>query len=192
MTTFRDILDSELAPDAPITSDLGYRWRDNPSMVEIAEVVISNDATIEFTDFDASLFEDYHFKFRNVVPATNGVAINLRTSANSGISYDSGANDYNNGSSGDLSYLGLTQNSTNVSNVANIGFSSELIIFGPSRSVHTMIASKGMYYDYTFFWLKQSDSEGFRDSAAAVNAVQVYASTGNLSTGTITMYGIKK
>lgn len=30
MTDYNAILDSELQPDAPITSNLGFRWRDNP------------------------------------------------------------------------------------------------------------------------------------------------------------------
>ena len=61
----------------------------------IASTDISDAATVSFTGFDASKYDNYVFYIQNVtITGNGGIDFGLRTSSNGGSSYDSGSSDY--------------------------------------------------------------------------------------------------
>lgn len=51
-------------------------------------------ASLNFTEFDNAIFNDYAWKLINVRPTTDAVTLRKRLSTNGGSSYDAGASDY--------------------------------------------------------------------------------------------------
>ena len=60
----------------------------------ISSTNISGAATYAFTAVVAASYEMYLISFDNIIPATDSVPLEMRTSSNAGSSYDSGASDY--------------------------------------------------------------------------------------------------
>ena len=62
-------------------------------LVFISGVTLSNVASVSFTGID-STYETYVFMLNNVVPASDGVQLLMRTSTDGGSSFDSTSGDY--------------------------------------------------------------------------------------------------
>lgn len=193
MSIYVDIPNTDIDQDSPLTVALMSSVRDNPIFVRLASTTISGDAMVEFTAFNSSLFENYLFYLNNIVPVTDSVGLHLRTSADSGSSYDSGASDYTwngiNGASGADSKINLVSVDT-IGNDVVRGVSAVLHVFNPHSSNNTDLSFAGGY-NHATSGIQESQTVGTRLSAAGVDAVRFFASSGNLSTGTITMYGMR-
>lgn len=169
----------------------------------IATADLSNDATAEFTGFDASKYDAYEFVLQNVIPSNDDVRFYIRTSTDNGSSYDAGASDYsfaisqiggaNTNASTAVSIMDLTNigNGVEVGSAAGEdGVSMTLRVIGPHLSKSTFITWHGMY-------VNSAGNEtgiigaGSRKSSADVDAVQFTFQSGNLESGTITMYGLR-
>lgn len=176
------------------------------SWVKILAQTASSSATIDFTGLD-STYKTYAFVFDNLLPATNQVDLWVRTSTNGGVSYDSGASDYNytsfftvggsNGSNSGGTVAGsqinasIINGSYGISNVAGNGYNSTMYLYDPSATNQAKFTYTGQYetagagaYICAFF------GSGYRASFAAINAVRFLMSSGNIASGTITMYGL--
>ena len=161
----------------------------------IASTDISNAATVNFTGFDSSKYDAYRFVFSNIVPVTDNVSLDVRTSSDGGSSYDSGSNDYR---------MNRLKNGTNLAYSANNfgvgldigsdgspenGCSGELIVFGPHLVQNTYLIVQSLSDSHTGALISLYNT-GFRTSVADVDALQFLAGSGNLESGTITMYGM--
>jgi len=169
---------------------------------------ISNDATANFTAFDASEYDAYLFELMNVVPATDKAFLDLTTSTDGGSSYDTGASDYawnawllyetvdrQDYDAADA-HIGLTGNTTASQGVGSAagehGVSGQVWVHGPHLAENTSIT-------WQLMWPGGAAAAqpniifggGYRISAADVDALQFLFSSGNLETGTINMYGLK-
>jgi len=167
----------------------------------IATADASDVAAIEFTGFDSGLYDGYMFLLANVTPATDAAGLRVRTSSDGGSSYDSGASDYAyvyNSANDTPSQAGAgaaTATSILISGqVGNAtgenGVSGVVYILGPHLSQATQITSQ-VVYDSPSNSLTQIIGAGRRHTASGVNAAQFLFSTGNISSGTITMYGLR-
>lgn len=169
----------------------------------IDSATISSDATVEFdsADFDAATYGSYLFTFANVMPETSGQSLRARTSADGGTSFDSGASDYSHIATFAGGTAGINTESTNASEIifsegvsnaaASGGLSGQLWLHNPgaaafSEMVGDFVTTRS---DGTF---SRSTSGGRRKSAAAVDGIQFRASSGNLLSGVITMFGVRK
>lgn len=96
MSTYNEIFDTQLDPDAPITSGLGYQFRENP--IAIAEgasgapkiamkVVQGTGATINFTGLDD--FNGIWLDFYATESGGVGADITIALSDDNGSSYSS-------------------------------------------------------------------------------------------------------
>lgn len=186
-----------------LTSD-GTNWSSSAptsgsGLVLISTATASSSATISFTGLTSTYFS-YKIIFQNVTPASDQVDFSLRTSANNGSSYDSGATDYNygryvilystqavsgNASSG-VAQIPLTFSQGNAANETTNG---ELIIINPSASNYCHMFFNLQYTNYqpAIYAAYEACS---RLSAAAVNAIQFSFSSGNIATGIFKLYGI--
>lgn len=164
----------------------------------ISSTDLSNDAGAEFTGFNASLYDSYLFALSNVIPSTDNAILYMRTSSNGGASFDSGVSDYLRssfyqqsstpvGDGGTVSQLSLSV--IGVGNAAGEeGCSGEVTILGPHLTKKTRIQSH-LGYLSSLGVATQALLSGERRASEDVDAVSFFFSSGNLSSGTITMYG---
>jgi len=157
---------------------------------------ISNAATQAFTQFDSSKYVHYLFEFRLVIPATDNVLLQVRTSSNSGSSYDSGSDNYHNfGNTTDVNVIDPFGTNTFGSDSGELGASLDIECRLPhvTSSYTYIISSGGVGQDpnsriYSNNYVTYG---GSRQATANVNAIQFFFSSGNIESGEIRMYGIK-
>ena len=162
----------------------------------IASTDISNDATVSFTGFDASKYDSYKFTFHNIRNENDNISLHFRSSSDtSSHSYDSGSNNYARSDtqagvqgSTSASTLGTLYRQIGAAS-GEIGISGTVEVFGAHLSANTFFNS--FFGGYTANGaITQGFSTNIRVEDAQVNAVQFLVSSGNLVSGTITMYGI--
>lgn len=171
----------------------------NGKLILITSSTASGDASICFTDLSSSYFM-YVVVLDMVICATDTDNLCLRTSTDNGSSYDSGSSDYtynavtidyneNVAIAGDAddSEIELIRSCGTGSNEFCTGL---VYLMNPSGTTYTNIMWE--------FYCRKSDAipyyikgRGARLSAADVDAVQFFMSSGNISSGTFKLYGVK-
>jgi hypothetical protein len=169
-----------------------------PDVVLLDTQTASNSASIDFTGLSAT-YTRYEIQYTNVVPATDGARIGLRTSTDGGSTFDSGASDYNSQNHGHVSttdsssaytgtYIRLALAGTG--NGANEMCSGVVQIIHPSASAYTHTLHQAVYWS-TLGALNASYGSAYRASTTAVDAAQILFDTGNITSGTFKLYGYK-
>jgi len=170
------------------------------SMVFISSATASNDATLSFTGI-SSTYDRYVFAIEAIRPATDGARLYLLTSTDNGSSYDTGASDY--ASVVRYSNVGIVRTDVNdndaflrvgppTGNATTESVNGIMDLWAPSNSaMFTQITSSGTY-SHTDGNPKSFEGGGGRKSAGDVDAVQFKMDSGNITSGTIRMYGIAK
>ena len=172
-------------------------------LIFISGATASNSATVAFTGI-SSTYETYVLTFNNVVPATDNVSFNMRTSTDGGSSYESGAGNYRyvdeRGSQGGTGVTGsasateiiLVAAGSGVGSDTGEGFNGIAYLYHPSNTgLYTSISSHGHYQDGAADSMYYQSS-GTRIAAADVDAIQFYFSSGNIESGEINLYGMVK
>jgi hypothetical protein len=152
---------------------------------------------VEFTGFDNSVYDHYQIVLANVIPATDNAALYLRMSDDGGSTYKSGANNYTYvlaSYAGDAfdntstTFIRLTDDGGSAS--AEHGVSGSVWVYGAGLTKKTHCTSalastknNGAINDF------QGASRLTLD--VAVDAVQLFFSTGNLESGIISLYGMR-
>ena len=167
-------------------------------LVFISSVTASDDATLSFTSI-SSTYAQYVFTIEAIRPATSSAELYLLTSSNNGSSYDTGGSDY----SRLIIYYGGSTRVESIANSAaflavgppcgnasNDSVNGTMELHSPSDSAKfTQISMRGSMSqadgDLKAFW-----GGGGRKSVGDVDAVQFKMSSGNITSGTIRMYGI--
>ena len=174
------------------------------------ETSASSAATFAFTSVDASAYDAYVIYLMNVTPATDAQHLWLRTSTDGGSSYDTsgyswsvlrqaGTSDGGLGPDQDLddSEIALTGDDTGDMNLVGSatgedGVSGTIRIHGPHLAKATMVNWQ------LAFQAAQPESAinmalggGGRDSAADVDAFQIKFASGDIESGTISVFGVK-
>ena len=155
------------------------------------------NATIDDT------YEEYELHIIDYIPATDNTDVYLRTSSNSGSSYDAGATDYkyaglgyrDAGSNDNFASAGAAQiqlQELGTGNTAGESFNCVIKFFNPAGTSNTK----------NFMWASVAEQSpggcstwrggGLRDSTSAVNALRILSSSGNITSGLFKLYGIKK
>ena len=174
---------------------------------------ISAAATWDFTATDAASYDAYEVHLMNVIPATDATMLRMRTSTDGGSTYDSTSGHYghtnyftgeNAGTpaienqhtvdSGETTYLAITSpdggTNADVGSGANEhGVSGVIRIHGPHLTKYTMITAHVGYISAAGE-IAQAMMAGVRNSAADVDAWQLYFNSGNIESGTINVYGL--
>ena len=170
----------------------------------ISSSTASSSSEITFTGL-SSTYSTYAIVMHEVQPATDGVILYLRTSTNNGVSYDSGASDYawasigtNDGGTFDpegsaadtqISIAG-DQASEELGNATNETLAGTIWIFKPSDAQYCKVLFDCNYTDLVDDQCSVHGS-GSRLSAADVDAVRLFMSSGNISQGTFKLYGLR-
>jgi hypothetical protein len=176
------------------------------ALVPITTVVASNVATVDFTGISAA-FDEYLVLISKAKPVSSNDYFFMRTSSNNGVSYDSAGSDYRFGgtlvnTASGLSVVYVTGDS--VLKLAGIGLTigndsgssgvtAMIRIISPSSAAYTEItcdSSWGILTAPNPYGLAQL--AGARLGSSATNAIRFAFFSGNIASGTFTLYGVRR
>jgi hypothetical protein len=173
----------------------------------IEAVDISNQATVEFVL--SGTYKMYQVHMTNIVPITDDIRLEMRFSIDGGDTFFSGSNDYSYrwlGRRSTSQYSGATavQDHISLSGDAVAGWkmgtgtaeslNGSVFIHNPLQSAKatnvtmdiSMVSADG---NTSYFYGGGCNNDEI--GVSGVDAIQIYAFSGNLSTGRIELYGLR-
>jgi hypothetical protein len=180
------------------------------ALVYLGTQTAAASATLDFTSLMSSTYDDYLFVIDNLIPATNGVNLYMRTSTDNGANWDASAGNYFYG------YNKIAPSGSTTASNSTAGSNSDTkIIIAPTvnnntgvaingdvkfRGVNNTAVYKGIKFDLTYFDtagvagsnFRSLEGGGVRVSANSINAVRFLMDSGNITSGNIKLYGIAK
>jgi len=147
---------------------------------------ISDAASVSFTQFDATKYDNYQFRFLHVIPATNNANLYAHASTDGGSNYDTTDGNYHYVDDDKIGFQ-ITGNVATASNAA--GVSGIFDLFAPHVAKYTY------GYANTVRMITSTYISSFRQVGAQlvnqdVDALQFKFTSGNITSGEIVMYGI--
>lgn len=176
----------------------------SPGSLKLIETqTASASATIDFITGINSTYDTYIVKFSDVIPAINGTSFEMRVSTDGGANFLIATNyhyatseKHSDGTATDslnsvVSSVILLVNDAD-SNV-NYGVNGSLEIHNPSSTTGNIQS----IYDLSYFHQSNAcftkvDGMGVYSAAGDVDAVRFLQGTGNIASGTISLYGVVK
>jgi hypothetical protein len=169
------------------------------ALVLLEQHTASASATLVFTTGITSTYDDYVIRLINVLPASAAQALEMRVSTDGGGSYDATAN-YFSSITNSATAIGNTavqqsgatffQLAAAVDNtLSNGGLSGQINLFNP------LSASIRKTWTIQCYYSKAADAfhghgMGLWNVTTAVNALQFLFASGNITSGTIRLYGV--
>lgn len=166
----------------------------------------SASATLDFTSFISSTYDDYVIEFVQVIPATTDTQFVMRMGTGGGPTWDTG-NNYGwavlifraGGSAVTGAESGSNAISLNyggggtlgVSSSANWGYTGTMRFMGPGTAIYKRVVFDASHLDAEPFRIRVV-GEGSYESATAVTGLRFFFSGGNIASGIIRIYGIPK
>jgi hypothetical protein len=172
------------------------------NLVQLSRAVPSGQPVVDFTSLINSTYDEYIVDLLNVYPTTDSVELLFRTSTDNGSTFDtsynyasarvsSGASTVSGGFGSSASSIALSGGGS-VRNTAQYGgISLRLRIVRPSATQMCQVSWQGGYAN-TSGGIITVFGFGERASAADVDAIRFFFSSGTVSSGTIILYGVKK
>jgi hypothetical protein len=175
-------------------------WGDNwGRMVSLSKQTASASANISFTSFVNAAYTTYKIYFRNVLPVTDSVILRLLFSTDNGATYLNSNYQWaytiatsspfggTSGSSGDS----VIQLADTISNSSSRGVNGEITLYDlNSGTFAARLKGTFIHQVATFNDLTVTNNCGNNTGTTAVNAIRVQMSSGNISSGTMTLYGV--
>lgn len=219
MTAYVSIADSEIDPESPGTTTLFTKLRDNPlsiaegdasapvnvgaSLVLLETITASNSATVEFSIGINSTYDTYIIKLSGIIPVSNTQTLRMRGSTDGGSTFLTTSiytfainSTYSDATASvtDKQVNGSTINLIDdISFVTTGGVSGSLELYSPSSTaLHKQIKISISGYESTADDFKTVEGMCSVSTTTAINALQFYFATGNISSGIFSLYGIKK
>lgn len=168
---------------------------------QISTQTVTNQSNVEFTGLSSD-YAFYKIVMQDVETSVDNAVLQARTSTDGGASYDSGASDYSHiaqvSIAGTTAYADSADSKINLTTSGSLegigtatqeNLSGEVTIYNPSGVKHTRISSMTNHTNAAGA-LSLTQSRGVRLSAADVDALELFLSTGNIS-GTFILYGYK-
>ena len=168
----------------------------------VSSTTASSSATIDFTDLSGAV---YMLALDQVDPATSGARLYLRASDDNGTTFEALNYMYNGqGVSGSTEIIDNDQSATEIDlNLDTVGVTSAVGTYGLSGFIHlrvlgvtgspmtidaTVVYQNG-FGDLVTLWVGgMTSDDGNAGATTNVDAVRLYFSTGNISTGTVRLY----
>ena len=148
-------------------------------------------------------YNEYVIKFWGFQPATDDVALLLRTSTDGGSTFDSGAAHYSRTLQGFTSAAAVyfdvadaqilvagNSVTTGVINTTNYRVSGELRIFQPGETSRTAVSIQSFFCRNASLGLSSGFGNGVRLATADVDAVRLFFNSGNITSGQYQLYGV--
>ena len=172
-------------------------------LVLLEQHTASASATLDFTTFISSTYDDYLFRCVNLMPTTTNTNLLMQMGTGAGPTYDTGANYGWAGwrwAPGGSAFAGASSGPTSIGLDASGGVKSDAVLpfsgswrlSGPqsTASAKTVIGQAG-YVDNTGTIIGCTLT-GLYIPTTAVTAVRFLMSSGNITSGTIRVYGVAK
>lgn len=180
-----------------------------PGLVYLSTLTASNSATLDDTTDITATYDEYLFVLRNVVPVTNNVALKMRVSTNGGSTWQatsylsliagafttglSGTGSAADGATDGILLTGTNTNLDGLGNAATVGVSGAVWLHSPNSTSDIALVTGQTT------WLAQGSTRldvgsiggSWNSTGAAINAVRFLMTSGNISSGTIKVYGLK-
>lgn len=168
----------------------------------LAERNASTSASLDFTSLITSEFDHYVFEIVDIIPVASSI-LQCWFSGDNGTTWNITSGDY--GRIGINTYSGSSSNGNiSTSTAASIeltlavGIQAGAAINGTTKLYNPLSNGKTKFMNFKIAFLTSEDYVLFdgtgvrKSSLAPVNAVRFIMSTGNIASGTIRMYGIRK
>ena len=202
---FGDATDSNLVKKDKVQGILDLVPASASGWVPIKTVTASSSATVDFVNGSGGVVLDgtytaYAVRVTYLVPATDATSLWYRTSTDGGSTYDAGASDYD--------YVGTVNNSSSgVASDVNSTGAAQIVISSPTGN-DTLESLGGIIYidnpagtrKATVNWFMKGVNQngntyyhlgsGARLAGANVDAIRFLMSSGNITSGTFTLYGL--
>lgn len=158
----------------------------------IQTLTASSSANLSFTSSNISGYNTYAFVIRNIIPATNAAILQMQVSVNGGSTYSNSGyqsgintNPYNSTTVTNANSTTLIKLSAAVSNASGNGVNGQVFICSSAGTANGHVA----YFDSTAgTWANGIIFAGLPN--VTLNAFQFTFSSGNISSGTIDLFGI--
>lgn len=164
----------------------------------ITTLTASVSASLSYTAFDSTTYESYCIVLEDIKPVTAGVELHVHGSINAGSSYDS-LWYYRTAADGTATATSTASNAASVGLIGNIrdtlllgGAGVFYLIYGTLANTKSVYFGTAMCRDETAGTMNFQRSAAYYDSALPINALKWQASSGNLTRGTIHIYGLQK
>lgn len=165
----------------------------------ISSATASSSSSISFTGLSTK-YRDFIIVLSGVTPAADAAELELLTSTDNGTSYDTGASDYKWASgivldTASVVAVGDTADdairvSTTIGNASIEGVSGSVKIHDPqSTTKHCLVSVDINRLDNTGDFRREFGG-GVRSATADVDAIRFIMDSGNIATGTFTLYGV--
>lgn len=155
----------------------------------------SNSANLSFTTGISSLYGTYLFVLTNIVPVTNNTVLQLQVSIDGGSTYVStgyqsgnNKNAYNSATLANSNSTSFFFTSPGIDNTAVAGVSGEVFLYGISSAGYKSLTGSLVLLEGGN--VQMINAGGMQTTASLVNAFQWTMASGNISTGTISLFGV--
>lgn len=175
-----------------------------PGLIKISTQTASSSASVAFTSGIDATYREYVFAIDNLLPATNDVQLQMQVSDDGGsswkstgylattVSCDSSGTTATNQTTASIGMSNQQSTGASLYNGSGGGWSGKASLFNPSSTTtRKHVTLHGSYVRATTGSLGMNvQGNGFWNGGnAAINAVRFIMSSGNVASGTITMYG---
>lgn len=171
-------------------------------LVLLEQHTASASATLDFTTAFTSTYDTYQIEIVNLVNATNNVDLWLRVSTDGGATFSTSGYEHiqenNSTSNAGISAVSDTAASAvvlfvGIDNSQSYGTSGRVMLYDPLnaslKKTMTFNLSSVLQAVARRYWISGS---GFWGTTTAVNAVRFMYASGNITSGTIRVYGLAK
>lgn len=167
-------------------------------LVLLEQHTASSSASLDFTTFISSTYDEYVFEIVSILPATDGANLLMRAGTGAGPSWDSGSN---------YEYAGWISNSGGSTAQQSSASTTSVPVLPGIDNVRASVGTLrlfspqgGNYKTFTWSALPYSSADAVNQyhaaaaykSATAMTGVQFLMSSGNIASGTIRVYGLAK
>jgi hypothetical protein len=172
----------QLLYDGTVFQIQGLSAPTSDSGLVLLETVTGGGSTYDFTEFSSD-YDNYLFVLQEVINASSPAILTIRTSSDGGSSFSAGGSDY-------IDTVGSSSAIRLMNSTSSFIISGEVKAFNINSTAHV---KQFIMHNNVITGTTLSDyvRSGLRNSSAAINAVRFLFDTGNITSGTIRMYGYK-
>ena len=182
---------------------IGSSWYCLENEVLLDLLTASGSASLDFTKGIGSAYDHYGFRHTNILPATDGATLRMLVSEDAGANWKTGASDYAfnvqtlvggvTSAAGDDTAAAMDVARV-LGNAAGEALSGKVEMFGPSATGRKQFTGTTGHWDNAgTAALRRYDFVGsYYGTTNAINGVRFLMDSGNITSGTIAFYGLRK
>lgn len=177
-----------------------------PALALIASATAANSASLTFTSGIGDDYDEYELHFSDLIPATDGSSLGIQVSEDGGATYKSGATDYRvainafssaavaSTATGAQVRVPLSIGANGQRNAATSGMDGVIRFYRPSSAVNVknFVGQVTCEESTTTEMLRMEIAGRYQATTNPINAIRVSSSAGNITSGSVYLYGVRK